>query len=144
MIEKSDLRELVFRLEHARKSLIGPKFRALGLPLGQGQPRILNSLFKKQHVTQKELADSCFMDTTTLSRVLDRMTESGLVTRETNPACRRSWLVCLTPKGLETAKKVHQIFSDADALFWQNFSDEELAVLYQGLIQVCENLEAGL
>lgn len=38
MIEKSDLRELVFRLEHARKSLIGPKFRALGLPLGQGQP----------------------------------------------------------------------------------------------------------
>ena len=78
MIEKSDLRELVFRLEHARKSLIGPKFRALGLPLGQGQPRILNSLFKKQHVTQKELADSCFMDTTTLSRVLDRMTESGL------------------------------------------------------------------
>ena len=36
MIEKSDLRELVFRLEHARKSLIGPKFRALGLPLGQG------------------------------------------------------------------------------------------------------------
>ena len=55
MIEKSDLRELVFRLEHARKSLIGPKFRALGLPLGQGQPRILNSLLKKQHVTQKEL-----------------------------------------------------------------------------------------
>ena len=53
MIEKSDLRELVFRLEHARKSLIGPKFRALGLPLGQGQPRILNSLLKKQHVTQK-------------------------------------------------------------------------------------------
>ena len=129
MIEKSDLRELVFRLEHARKSLIGPKFRALGLPLGQGQPRILNSLLKKQHVTQKELADSCFMDTTTLSRVLDRMTESGLVTRETNPACRRSWLVCLTPEGLETAKKVHQIFSDADALFCQNFSDEELAVL---------------
>lgn len=144
MIEKSDLRELVFRLEHARKSLIGPKFRALGLPLGQGQPRILNSLLKKQHVTQKELADSCFMDTTTLSRVLDRMTESGLVTRETNPACRRSWLVCLTPEGLETAKKVHQIFSDADALFCQNFSDEELAVLCQGLIQVCENLETGL
>ena len=44
-------------------------------------------------MTQKKLADACLLDVTTMSRTLDRMEQAGLLVRESNPDCRRSWLI---------------------------------------------------
>lgn len=40
-------------------------------------------------MNQKELADACLMDVTTMSRTLDRMEKDGLLKRENNPASRK-------------------------------------------------------
>lgn len=70
---KSEIREMLFRLDLLRKKLLQPFFLSLGLSIGQGQPRILNHLLIKDDITQKELADLCDMDVTTISRTIDKL-----------------------------------------------------------------------
>lgn len=141
MNQKSDVRELLYALEQSRKKLLQPFFASLGLPLGQGQPRILNSLLQREEVTQKELADACRMDVTTLSRTLDHMEKAGLLRRLRAPDCRRSFRIVLTENGRETAQKVRGAFTAVDEKICAGFEPEELALLYEGLLKIKKNLE---
>lgn len=88
-------KNVFFDIEMLRRRLIRPYFIELGLTVGQGQPRILKELREHGIMNQKELADACLMDVTTMSRTLDRMEKDGLLKRENNPASRRSWNVSL-------------------------------------------------
>ena len=65
-MEKSKIRELWFQINAARRAALRPYFQEIGLKVGQGQPRILNSLRKYGTMTQRELADRCFVDVTTI------------------------------------------------------------------------------
>lgn len=114
MYVKSDIREALVAVELLRKRQLQPLFLDLGLTLGQGQPRILNSLLRQDGVAQKELADACRLDVTTLSRTLDHMEKAGLLQRQPDPDCRRSRRIVLTDKGRETAARVHEIFEEMD------------------------------
>ena len=77
MIDKKEIRKMLVRTERARKSVLQPYFAEIGLPLGQGHVRILESLLAADHITQKELADRCHVDVTTMSRSLARLEEAG-------------------------------------------------------------------
>ena len=78
-MEKSKIRELWFQINAARRAALRPYFQEIGLKVGQGQPRILNSLRKYGTMTQRELADRCFVDVTTISRTVDRLVKAGLL-----------------------------------------------------------------
>ena len=81
-MENPALRTLLFQMELSRRRLIQPWFSALGLTLGQGQPRILARLLQGDGLTQRELADACALDAATLSRTLDRLEENLHAYRE--------------------------------------------------------------
>lgn len=85
MIDKKEIRKMLVRTERARKSVLQPYFAEIGLPLGQGHVRILESLLAADHITQKELADRCHVDVTTMSRSLDRLEEAGFLERRRDP-----------------------------------------------------------
>lgn len=104
-MKKEQIRNELFKIEVLRQRLMRPQFIALGLTVGQGQPRILKELLFEGSMTQKKLADACLLDVTTMSRTLDRMEQAGLLVRESNPDCRRSWLIALTDKGTDIAKR---------------------------------------
>ena len=112
-----------------------------GLTFGQGHARILDSLLTRDHVTQKELADICHMDVTTMSRSLDRLEESWYLVRERDPGCRRSFHICLTKAGVDEAEKVHQILEFADRQIWKGLSEEEMEQFCSSLEKICDNLE---
>ena len=115
-MERATVREVLLQLESNRKRLLKPYFQEIGLTLGQGQPRILNTLLKKDHISQRELADQCEMDVTNMSRTLDRMVEAGFLTRERKPGCRRSYLIVLTEFGRKKAEEVHRGFKKVDEI----------------------------
>ena len=74
MHQDCDVWEALRTLDFVRRRALKPRLLALGLTLGEGQPRILNSLLSRSApMTQRELADACWLDTATLSRTLDRM-----------------------------------------------------------------------
>ena len=91
-----EVRHYLFDVEMLRRRLLRPHFIKMGLTVGQGQPRILYELRKSGRMTQKELSDACLIEVTTMSRTLDRLEKMGLIIRENNPECRRSWIIKLT------------------------------------------------
>lgn len=141
MTQRCNVRFLLIRCEKARKHMLQPYFNQIGLALGQGHARILDTLLAKDHITQKELADLCQMDVTTMSRSLDRLEESGYLVRERDPGCRRSFLICLTAEGIGEAEKARQILEFADGQIWKGFTDEEMKQFCSCLEKICCNLE---
>ena len=133
-------KNVFFDIEMLRRRLIRPYFIELGLTVGQGQPRILKELREHGIMNQKELADACLMDVTTMSRTLDRMEKDGLLKRENNPASRRSWNVSLTDYGSQKADEVIRIFNRIDDVIYNGFSEEEVKTLTILTDKVQDNL----
>ena len=65
---------------------------------------ILNRLWQKEGRSQNELAETTIKDKTTVTRLLNRMEQKGLVVRQSSQADARVKLIHLTPyaKELET------------------------------------------
>ena len=120
----------IFDVEMLRRRFIRPYFIELGLTVGQGQPHILKELREHGAMNQKELSDACLIEVTTMSRTIDRLEKMGLVKRESNPVCRRSWTIALTEEGCEMA----------DGIMKSGMSESELETLSAGLEKVKENL----
>nr|WP_294469196.1 MarR family transcriptional regulator [uncultured Sellimonas sp.] len=140
-MEKSKIRELWFRLNTMRRAALRPYFQEIGLKVGQGQARILNSLRKYGTMTQRELADRCSVDVTTISRTVDRLVSAGLLSKEINPDCRRSCLISLTEEGEEKAWQVKRILEKGDEIWWGSFDEEELELFYRQLLKMEESLK---
>jgi DNA-binding MarR family transcriptional regulator len=68
------------------------------------QQLILAVLEEEEFLSPGEIAERVAMDNATLSGVLDRMSEAGMIRKEGNPEDRRSLRVLLTPK----AKKLRE------------------------------------
>jgi DNA-binding MarR family transcriptional regulator len=64
---------------------------------------------------------------TTLTSVLDRLTRRGLVTRELDPADRRSFLVSLTPAGQDAAAQVAAAVRDLERQVLAGVTGADLA-----------------
>lgn len=140
-MEKWEIRDAMVEMEIARKRILQPYFQKLGL--SPGQPRILNKLYKKDHVTQRELADRCCMDVATMSRTLDRLEEAGYLTREKHPDCRRSFLIVLTEEGRSRAAQVHEDFRNIDEQIWQGFHEQEMEEFLACAKKIIDNLKSG-
>lgn len=139
---KHYIRELMARGERARKQIFSPLLSEFGLTPGQGQARILYYLLLKDHVTQKELADNCHFEVTTMSRNLDKLEKLGLIIRQNNPDCRRSFLICLTDKGIAEAKEIKKVFEQFEQIVSDGITKEELEVFLKVMTRMCDNMES--
>ena len=72
------------------------------------QHLILAALSEADFLSPAEISDQLAMDGATLSGVLERMTEAGLIKKEENPGDRRSIRVSLTPR----AKRMQEDLAD--------------------------------
>lgn len=140
-MEKNDIRKILHRLDLERRQLMRPRFLEMGLTVGEGQPRILNCLMEQGEMSQRELADACMFDVTTISRTLDKMEKAGLVTRKVNPASRRAHLIALTPEGKEKAGQVQEKFAWLDQVLWGDIEEKEMESLYRTLEKIEENVK---
>lgn len=139
-MEKNSIRKILHRLDLERRQLMRPKFLELGLTVGEGQPRILDCLLDRKELTQRELADLCMFDVTTMSRTLDKMEQAGLIQRNRNPVSRRSHLIRLTEKGKEKGKQVREEFAWLDGTLQKGLTREELETVYGILEKIEKNL----
>lgn len=140
-MRKNEIREILHRLDMERKKFLGPKLQVLGLTVGEGQARALRTLLEEGPMTQKQLADLCMRDAATMSRNIDRLEKAGLLKRENNPGCRRSYLICLTEEGKEKAKQVQKFFRELDERIWGDIPEKEMEQLYETLLRIERNLE---
>ena len=138
--EKQKIRRAFLEIEQLKRARIQEVLLSLGLTPGQGQARTLMALLRLESASQRELAEECLLDTTTMSRTLDRLQNMELVERQRDPMSRRTFRVSLTEEGKKLAEKVTKEFSRIDETICMNFSDDELERLLSQLERVRENL----
>ncbi|HEX7154336.1 MAG TPA: MarR family transcriptional regulator [Thermoanaerobaculia bacterium] len=63
----------------------------------------------------------------TMTSMLDRLEEKGLVERRVNPEDKRSFLVALTRKGTATAKKIGVLLQELEGLVDAEITDTDYA-----------------
>ena len=86
------------------------------LGLTPGQPKILEFLMKNGESDQKTLAADCEIEQATAGGILLRMEEAGLIARRRREGNRRSLYVSLTPRGVETARKMDEAVREVDRI----------------------------
>ena len=68
----------------------------------------------------------------------------GLIIRESNPECRRSWMIKLTKEGEIKADKVSDLFNMAEDIFCEDISKEELSNMCATLEKIENNLNRAI
>jgi len=80
-------------------------------------------------LTPGRLAELSRLTTGGVTVVLDRLEKAGIVKRVPNPSDRRSSLVHVAPKFLQSAHAAYAEMSDATNALLAQFSDKQLAVV---------------
>ena len=91
-----------------------------------GQPKILDYLKEHDGSNQKEIATACFLEAGSLTTILNRMEENGLIERRTLNGNRRSFHIFMTEEGKEKQKLVDKAFSEIESRALMGISGEEL------------------
>lgn len=102
--ESGDLILGLQRATHATLAALAQRLAALDL--GASEINALANLARARPVSVGTLAAATATRPTTLTSVLDRLARRGFVTRELDPADRRSFLISLTPAGARAASQV--------------------------------------
>ena len=114
--------------------------RAYGLKI-EGV-RVLFRLLAKDHLTVNELARLTGIETSTLSRLLDRMSAKGLLKRSRDGSDKRSVQVSLTVKGRKLAQQHRPVYyKDYDNVLLAGFDAAESAQFRAALLRMLGNLQ---
>lgn len=89
------------------------------------QDRILMLLDRHGTVTQRELMDMTGVQSGSMSEVLGKIEEAGLLRRVKNESDKRNVDVMLTEAGREEAARVRQRRAELEAILFETFREEE-------------------
>ena len=104
---------------------------------------VLLSVIGGRAATQRELAEAIGIRGPTLTHHLDKLAETGLITRERDPSNRRVHRVELTEEGMATFHRLRKVAQSFDSRLRAGLSDEELAELRRLLQRLAENAGGG-
>ena len=102
---------------------------------------ILYSLWNNKELTIKEIGKITGLAKTSLTSMLDRMEEKGLIRRKDNSEDKRSIKIMLTDKAKEVEKDYNDISNKMSNIFYKNFSDKEINEIENYLERIISNLE---
>lgn len=108
----------------------------------RGQAVLLCAVVKLDGMTQSELAERLAVQGATVTNMLQRMEESGLVVRRRDADDNRLVRVYVTESGRQKEQELNRQFSAMQEAIFKNISDGERAELRRLLLQVLENLSA--
>jgi DNA-binding MarR family transcriptional regulator len=110
------------------------------LDLHLGQEMLLIQLWPRDGLTQSELADNLCISPATITKMLDRMSKTGLVERRTDPDDQRVSRVYLTHVGRLLQEPVEEVWHELETQSMANLTLEEKILFRRLLLQVYENL----
>lgn len=105
------------------------------------QGRILYVLWQKDGVPIVELSQKTGLAKNTLTAMLGRMEENGLIARRTSKRDRRQSLIALTDKARGLQTKYDEVSQQMNRLFFSGFGETEIKELEGYLDRIVKNLE---
>lgn len=95
---------------------------------------VLLVLWEKDHVSVKEIGEKIYLDSGTLTPLLNKLENKGLIKKETNKKDERGLLISLTKKGSDLKSQVTNVPTCVAKTICLN--DEEAKTLYNLLYKM--------
>ena len=109
-----------------------------GLTLGQ--PKVLDYLKDHDGVSQKEIAAGCLFEAGSLTSILNRMEEKGLIERKMLNGNRRTFHIFMTESGKKNQKLVEEAFKKIEKTALNGISEEEQKLFMDIFCRIYRNL----
>jgi len=113
--------------------------RAVGMGVTRAQWKVLFRLERQPGLRQIELADMLDIEPITLSRIVDRLEEGGLVERVADPADRRAWRLHVTARAQPLIEKLRAVADEMIAEAFGGIDPKDIAITRAVLTRVREN-----
>jgi MarR family transcriptional regulator for hemolysin len=94
--------------------------------LSQGEAHILAHLATSSPASITDLHRGLAHKRSTLTSILDRLVDRGLITRDSSATDRRTFIIALTAAGKPAARRVHRHLSDLEAAIRAHVSAADL------------------
>ncbi|MFF4508087.1 MarR family winged helix-turn-helix transcriptional regulator [Streptomyces sp. NPDC001401] len=130
--------EAIFRAARVHRIMAGSLLRETGLY--PGQELLMMQLWERGEQRQADLIKTLGLDPSTVTKMLQRLEQSGFVTRSPSPTDRRAVVVNATRAGQALRDRVLQAWRDLESVTAAGFSDEE----YEQAMRVLTRIEANL
>ncbi len=105
------------------------------------QGGIIYALWPDQKLSIRQISESTCLAMSSLTTMLKRMEEKGLIETHRDRNDGRSTLVALTDKAKEAAVPFEKVTREMFKAYYRNFSEEEIQV-FEGMLQrVLKNME---
>lgn len=108
--------------------------------LTSGQPKVLDYLRDHNGANQKEIAAACHIEPGSLTSVLNRMEEKGLIERRMLDGNRRTFYIFMTDEGSRLKDLVEDNFASIEKKSFRNISSEDQASFMESFSKIYENL----
>ena len=105
------------------------------------QGRILYVLWQNDDISISSLAAQTSLANTTLTAMLDRMENSGLIVRKPDPKDRRNRLIALTEKAKSLQDDYTEISQKINEIYYDGFTETEIMQFESYLQRILNNLE---
>lgn len=109
-----------------------------GLTLGQ--PKVLDYLKDHDGASQKEIAAGCLIEAGSLTSILNRMEEKGLIERKMLNGNRRTFHIFMTESGKKNQKLVKEAFKKIEKTALNGISEEEQKLFMDIFCRIYRNL----
>ena len=105
------------------------------------QGKILYCLWQGEKMTATELSKKSGLAKTTLSAMLARMDEQGLIAIEESPTDKRSVTISLTPAAETLRAEYDNVSREIENIYYKGFTEEEVEQFESYLNRILNNLE---
>jgi len=123
---------------HALRKAFGRRAASIGVTGAQW--KVLFKLTLKPGLRQTDLADLLDIEPITLTRIIDRLQEAGLVERTPDPTDRRAWRLHVTEKAQPVVGKLRAIADEMTAEAFAGLDPQDIEVMRQVLARVRERV----
>jgi DNA-binding MarR family transcriptional regulator len=139
---------LLAKIHQLGGRIFGRLLRQSGVDqLNPAQGRIMFVLWQEDGIPIKELARRTQLDKSTLTSMLDRLEQAGLVRRVPSTQDRRTILLQRTQKDKDLESLYVRVSKEMERIWYRGFKDNQIRRFEQDLQQILDNLtdfEKGL
>lgn len=141
---ESKIITLIDKISKIMKAKLWEKAKKYGITETQGQI-ILHLLFSPEgRKNISFIAEELGVSKPTISRAVDNLIEKGLVEKSVNPSNRRSHILSLTPKGVETSIEISGYAKDIRKAIGKIEKEKKNEILLSLLLIISKMVENNL
>lgn len=130
---------LISRLAHAISSELDSKLRPYGVTVSQWT--LLKKVWQQEGRSQVELQEHLGLEAATITGLIQRMTNLGLVQRRPDPNDKRVQRVYLTERGHELKSLTASLLEEVNAHAMQGFTADEQEFFMRLLKRALRNFD---